>query len=48
MDEKNVTSWENFRKTGHIEAYLLYKAEEKTDKEDKEEIWRKSEQEALS
>lgn len=48
MEEKNNTSWETFKRTGHIEAYLLYKGVTDEDKEDNEETWQKSEQEVLS
>lgn len=49
MEEKINTSWDTFRRTGNIEAYLLYKSvTDIEDKEDKEGTWQKSEQEVLS
>ena len=49
MNELNRISWETFARTGDIEAYLLYRSTTKQESlEDKEEIWHKSEQEALS
>lgn len=48
MEEKGITPWEAFKKTGHIEAYLLYKSARTEDEEDKEDTWQRSEQEVLS
>lgn len=49
MIELNRLSWETFTRTGNIDAYLLYKSINDTEtREDKDDTWRKSEQEALS
>lgn len=49
MDEKSNKTWETFKRTGSIEAYLLYKSETNDkEKEDKDNIWQMSEQEVLS
>ena len=45
MEMKNL-SWQAFRKTGDIDAYLLYKDVENADKRDEE--WRASKQEQSS
>ena len=45
MEMKNL-SWQAFRKTGDIGAYLLYKDVENADKRDEE--WRASKQEQSS
>lgn len=39
-------SWQTFKQTGDIDAYLLYKAVENNDKRDKE--WKPVKQEGLS
>ncbi len=47
--ELDIFSWETFRRTGNIDAYLLYKSINNLElKEDKKDTWHKSEQEALS
>lgn len=49
MMELNRLSWETFTRTGDIDAYLLYKSVNDLDLlEDKNDIWQKLEQEALS
>lgn len=49
MDDKNKETWDTFKRTGSVEAYLLYKSETKDKgKEDKESTWQMSEQEVLS
>jgi len=49
MIELNRLSWETFTRTGNIDAYLLYKSINDIDvQEDKDDTWRKLEQEALS
>lgn len=48
MEDESRISWETFARTGNIEAYLLYKSTVQEIKEDKENTWQKSEQEALS
>ena len=48
MEERIKASWETFRRTGNIEAYLLYKsAEDKEGKKDKDNEWQEREREAL-
>ncbi len=47
--ELNIFSWEKFKKTGDIDAYLLYKSvSELLGKEDKDNEWHSLEQEVLS
>lgn len=49
MIELNRLSWETFTRTGNIDAYLLYKSINDIEmQEDKDDTWRKLEQEALS
>ncbi len=49
MNELDRISWETFTLTGDIEAYLLYKTINSIEmQKDKDNSWRKSEQEALS
>lgn len=49
MNELDRISWENFTRTGDIEAYLLYKSINSLEIQgEKNDTWQKLEQEALS